>query len=95
MSKCFEEKKRKSTVLYTKIHSHKYCAGYTKSTTTLKTPQACYSWVKKVNPSSLYFNFREDGNFHCGVCSPTYNGGTNGLLVQTHHAGLATNINVW
>ena len=49
----------------------------------MKTPEACYNWAKKADPTAKYFFFKPhdapNTNYHCSPCPSSYEGGTDGL----------------
>jgi FPC/CPF motif-containing protein YcgG len=52
----------------------RYCTGYKKSAFNHRTVEACGKWVKSVDDEARYFFFREEGNYHCSPCPPSYKG---------------------
>ena len=48
----------------------------------MKTPEDCYNWAKKADPTAEYFFFKpteaKNTNYHCSPCPSSYEGGTDG-----------------
>jgi len=68
---------------FTKIHSGKHCTGFKQTIqNTMKTPEDCYNWAKKADPTAEYFFFKpteaKNTNYHCSPCPSSYEGGTAG-----------------
>ena len=53
----------------------------------METPEDCYNWAKKADPTATYFAFKTVDNWHCSPCLSTYGGGTDGI-----HSGDGYNI---
>jgi hypothetical protein len=66
------------------IHAGKFCSGYTQTINdkSIKSPEACYNWVKAVDPTAKYFFYRYGHNNHCSPCPSSYQGGTGGLTTN-------------
>jgi hypothetical protein len=61
---------------FNRIHIHRYCSGYKKTTHGYRNVQQCGNWVKKVDPEARFFFFRHQSNWHCSPCPLYYTGST-------------------
>jgi hypothetical protein len=59
---------------YKRVAYNRYCSGYKKSAYNHRTVQACGAWVRSADKEARFFFFREEGNYHCGICPVTYTG---------------------
>jgi hypothetical protein len=61
---------------YGRIHIHRYCTGYKKTSHGFRNFNQCGDWVRKVDPEARFFFFRTQSNWHCSPCPLYYKGDT-------------------
>jgi hypothetical protein len=61
---------------YARIHIHRYCSGYKKTSHGFRDFNKCGDWVRKVDPEARFFFFRTQSNWHCSPCPLYYKGDT-------------------
>jgi hypothetical protein len=80
---------------YKRIHIHRYCTGYKKTSTSHRTVSNCANWAKSVDPEAKYFFFREQSNWHCSPCPLYYNGSTANTAEDKNTRIMIYKINGW
>jgi hypothetical protein len=59
---------------YRRVSFNRFCVGYKNNIMSLRKVEDCGKHVKSKDPYARYFFFREEGNYHCASCPPSYKG---------------------